>query len=56
MMFDPNNVENIMYEIENVVYDDKKLSELIFKGRNNINNFSWKKCADKTEEIYEKII
>ena len=55
-MFDPNSIENIMYEIENVVYDDEKISDLVFRGRNNIKNFSWKKCADKTEEIYKKII
>lgn len=55
-MFDPNNIENMIYEIENVVYDDKKISELINKGKNNIKDFSWKKCADKTAEVYEKII
>ena len=56
VMFDPSNIENIMYEIENVVYDDKKISELISKGRNNIKNFSWEMCADKTEKVYKKII
>ena len=55
-MFDPNNIENIIHEIESVVYDDKKISNLITKGRDNIKNFSWKKCADKTLEVYKSIL
>ena len=55
-MFDANNIENITYEIERVVYDDEKISDLIIRGRNNIENFSWKKCADKTLKIYNSIL
>ncbi len=55
-MFDANNIENITYEIEQVVYDDEKISDLIIRGRNNIENFSWKKCADKTLKIYNSIL
>jgi glycosyltransferase involved in cell wall biosynthesis len=55
-MFDPNNVENLIHEIESLVYDDQKISDLIIKGRNNIKNFSWKKCADKTLEVYKSIV
>ena len=46
----------MIYEIENVVYDDKKISDLITRGRDNIKNFSWKKCADETLKIYNSII
>ena len=56
VMFDPNDIENMIYEIENVVYDDKKISDLIIRGRDNIKNFSWKKCADETLKIYNSII
>jgi len=45
-----------MCEIESVVYDDQKISDLITRGRNNIKNFSWKKCADKTLEVYKSIL
>ena len=55
-MFDPNNTEDIMHKIESVVYDEEKLSNLIIKGRNNINNFSWKKCADQTLKVYNSIL
>ena len=55
-MFDPNNIENIKHEIENVVYDEQKFSGLIIKGRNNIKNFSWQKCADQTLKVYNSIL
>ena len=56
VLFDPSKIENIMCEIESVVYDDQKISDLITRGRNNIKNFSWKKCADKTLEVYKSIL
>ena len=56
MMFDPHNIENLIYEIESVAYDDQKISDLIIKGRKNINNFSWKKCADHTLKVYKSVI
>lgn len=55
-MFDPNNIENIIHEIENVVYDEQKFSDLIIKGRNNIKNFSWQKCAEQTLKVYNSIL
>ena len=55
-MFDPNNIENIIHEIESVVYDEEKSAELIVKGRDNIKNFSWQKCADQTLKVYNSIL
>ena len=55
-MFDPNNIENIIHEIEDVVYDEQKFSDLIIKGRNNIKNFSWQKCAEQTLKVYNSIL
>ena len=55
VMFNPNDIENIIYEIESLVYDDQKISDLIVKGRNNIKNFSWKKCADETLKVYKSL-
>jgi len=54
--FNPSDVENIMHEIENLVYDEKKILDFITRGRNNIKNFGWKKCADETLEIYKNIL
>ena len=34
----------------------KKILDFITRGRNNIKNFGWKKCADETLEIYKNIL
>ena len=55
-MFDPNDIENIAHQIESVVYDEQKFFDLIIKGRNNIKNFSWQKCAEQTLKVYNSIL
>ena len=55
-MFNPNDIENIIYQIENTVYDDLEINNLVKKGRENIKNFSWKKCADETLETYKTLL
>ena len=56
LMFNPNDVENIKNEIESLVFNNEKTSNLIKKGQENIKNFSWKKCASKTSAIYKTLI
>tara|TARA_B110000495_G_C22796664_1_gene465446 strand:- start:610 stop:747 length:138 start_codon:yes stop_codon:yes gene_type:complete len=45
-----------MHEIESVVYDEQMFSDLIIKGRNNIKNFSWEKCAEQTLKVHNSIL
>jgi glycosyltransferase involved in cell wall biosynthesis len=56
LFFDPKNVESIASSIEDNIYNDQLLKNLVIKGGNNLDKFSWKKCADETEKIYSKII
>ena len=56
LFFDPKNVESIASSIEDNIYNDQLLKNLVIKGSNNLDKFSWKKCADETEKIYSKII
>jgi glycosyltransferase involved in cell wall biosynthesis len=54
--FDPEDIESIMFAIENVVFSASKKSKLIKNGIKRKNNFSWKKCARYTYEIYKSIL
>lgn len=56
VMFDPKNIENIIFEIENLVYNDQKILDLINKGRTNIKKFSWTKCANETLDLYKSLL
>jgi glycosyltransferase involved in cell wall biosynthesis len=52
---DPNDPENIARGLKEVV-DNKKLSvELVKKGRLRLNNFSWKKTANDTLNVYKQV-
>ena len=55
-LFDPLDIEQFCYVLENTLYSEIKLSELSKKGIIQSKNFSWVKCAEQTLEIYKKII
>jgi len=54
--FDPEDIESIISAIENVVFSTSRKSELIKKGVKRKGNFSWKKCARYTHEVYKSIL
>ena len=56
IFFDPTDIESIKFQMEKSIYDDRLLLNLKKKGNNNLNNYSWKKCAEETEKLYKKII
>ena len=56
ILFDPTDIESLEFKMEKLIYDDQLLLNLKKKGNDNLNNFSWKKCADETEQLYKKII
>lgn len=53
--FDPNNFDSIRSKIELVVNSVSLRNELIEKGRERINNFSWEQCANETADVYRKL-
>ncbi len=55
-LFDPSNIDSINFELEKLIFDDQLLNDLKKKGQENLKNYSWKKCANETEQIYKKII
>jgi len=56
ILFDPTDIESIEFKMEKLIYDDQLLLNLKKKGNNNLNNYSWRKCAYETEKLYKKII
>ena len=56
LKFDPYSVEDIKDKIEKVLYSEEIRKELILNGKNRIKQFSWEKCANETQLIYELLI
>ena len=56
ILFDPTDIESLEFKLEKLIYDDQLLLDLKEKGKINLNKYSWKKCANETEQLYKKII
>jgi glycosyltransferase involved in cell wall biosynthesis len=52
LYFDPYSVEDMRSVIEKVITSPGLQNELINRGKEQIKKYSWKKCAEKTAEIY----
>ena len=55
-LFNPKDSEDIKISIENIVYSEEITNNLIKKGYERSNLFTWKKCSEKTMNIYKKIL
>lgn len=53
--FDPYNIEEISFKIEDLIFSDQEIIKQRSHFPNHLKEFSWKKTADKTLKIYEKI-
>lgn len=54
--FDPYSSEELQRAIETVVFSTQRTEELIMKGNERLNHFSWEKCASQTLEVYHNLI
>jgi len=54
--FDPYSIDDMRIKIENVLTSTALQKELIKKGKERVKQFSWKKCAQETVDVYKKII
>ena len=52
--FDPNNVDEIKFKIEKILYSDESINELINKGKIQSKKFSWNKCVKETWDVYNQ--
>tara|TARA_Y100001970_G_scaffold294343_1_gene451081 strand:- start:10868 stop:11956 length:1089 start_codon:yes stop_codon:yes gene_type:complete len=53
--FDPKNIEDMIYKIETLAYDDERKQKMIKKYSNNLKNFDWKKTSYLTENLYKSL-
>lgn len=54
--FDPHSVESMRVVMEQTLASEQSLYELKLKGRQRLTNFSWKKCAESTLQIYRQLV
>lgn len=52
----PQNVDEIKKRVKEVMEDEDLKKGLIKKGFEQAKNFSWKKCAQETAQVYKNII
>ena len=52
--FDPNSIDDMRIQIERVLTSTTLQNQLIGKGREQLKQFSWEKCAKETMEVYKK--
>lgn len=53
--FDPSSIQSITAAIEAVVYSSSRTQDLLARGIQRIQHFSWQRCAESTLEIYQKL-
>ncbi len=53
--FDPNSIEDMIDNMEEVLFSDTLANNLINKAKSISNNFSWSKCAKETLKVYKII-
>lgn len=56
IFIDPNDVDTISLAIKDLVSNDQLREKLIQAGFENVQKFQWKKTAQQTVDIYERIL
>jgi len=54
--FNPQDIGDIVEKVSKVLNDEKLRQDLIVRGRVRVREFSWKKMAQQTLEVYNSII
>jgi glycosyltransferase involved in cell wall biosynthesis len=54
--FDPENVDSMTHVIESVVQSTEKRNQLIRKGHERCDMFSWSRCAQETLSVYKGLM
>ena len=55
LYFDPTSVENIAQTIRHCLADTELRAQIIMKGQDNLNRFSWNKTARETLSVYHEV-
>jgi glycosyltransferase involved in cell wall biosynthesis len=55
-LFDPNSSDSTGRAIEHVLNDMVLRQDLVARGRERIKQFSWKRCAEQTLDVYRRLL
>jgi len=55
VLVDPRNVDSLAQAMRRVLTDSKLRDEMVRKGLEQAQKFSWEKTAEQTQEVYEKV-
>jgi glycosyltransferase involved in cell wall biosynthesis len=55
-LFDPYDVDSIAQALKNVLYDTARSAELVKLGKQNIQRFSWDRCAAEHHQVYKSLL
>jgi glycosyltransferase involved in cell wall biosynthesis len=55
-LFDPYDVDSIAQALQNVLYDAARSTELVKLGKQNIQRFSWDRCAAEHHQVYQSLL
>jgi glycosyltransferase involved in cell wall biosynthesis len=53
--FDPYSIEDMRYILEKLITSPSLQRDLIQRGKEQVQKYSWKKCAEKTAAIYREL-
>ena len=53
--FNPSDIDDIIFKLEKVLFSKKILKAQIEYGIRRSKEFSWKKCATETIQVYQNI-
>ena len=50
--FDPKNCENLIFNMEKILFDSEVKNNLISLGKTDSNKYTWDECYNKTIKLY----
>jgi glycosyltransferase involved in cell wall biosynthesis len=53
--FNPYELDSIADALERVLFSQERTKELISRGKERVNYFSWDTCAEQTQLIYDSL-
>ncbi len=56
VLVDPQSADSIAEGIKEILTSQEKRQELILKGKQRLNDFSWQKTAQQTLEVYNQVL
>ncbi|MCF7812716.1 glycosyltransferase family 4 protein [Candidatus Gracilibacteria bacterium] len=54
--FDPENVDDMAQNIQRLLVDEPRRKELIQKGKERVQRFSWDQAAEETLKVYDSVL